>query len=470
MHEMRTDQHVDELEAGIERIWEIALDFGLRPYPTHFEIVPATVMYEIGSYGMPGRFSHWTHGKAYQMQKTMYDYGLSKIYELVINTNPCHAFLLDTNTVLQNKLVAAHVLAHSDFFAKNAYFAPTSDRMVDTMALNAERIRRYEFERGTDEIETFLDAVLSIQEHVDPFVTLDEVSPGEKRDERRGYESPYADLWNLDTQGSTDDGEPVKAQNGRRRRGTPDAPVGDLLLFIHEHSPRLEDWERDIVSIIRTEMLYFYPQMKTKIVNEGWASYWHTRIMRELDLTSEEYVSFARMHSDILQPSPRRLNPYYLGFRMLEDIERRWNEDGKDGRAKLFEIREEESDVSFIRNYLTEELVRDMDLFLYKRVGDELQIVEKDWEEVRQRLVTQLTTHGFPRIEVKDGDHNGNLELYLLHAWDGQKLDMNYAQKTLEHVHRLWGRRVWLETRTSDDEPLIVSYDARNGHQTHDGS
>jgi stage V sporulation protein R len=470
MHEMRTDQHVDELEAGIEQIWEIAQQFGLKPYPTHFEIVPATVMYEIGSYGMPGRFSHWTHGKAYQMQKTMYDYGLSKIYELVINTNPCHAFLLDTNTVLQNKLVAAHVLAHSDFFANNAFFARTSNRMVDTMTLNAERIRSYEFEHGVDEIERFLDAVLSIQEHVDPYVTLADVSHDDQETRPQPRESAYADLWGLDDRHESRPAGTAPAEDTpRRRRSTLDRPAGDLLLFIHEHSPRLQDWERDIISIIRTEMLYFYPQMQTKILNEGWASYWHARIMRELELTSEEYVSFARMHSDILQPSPRRLNPYYLGFQMFEDIERRFNDDGEDGRARLFEIREQESDVSFIRNYLTEDLVRELDLYLYQRVGDQIVIVEKDWEEVRQRLVTQLTTHGFPRIEVKDGDYNGNLELYLVHSWDGQKLDMPYAQKTLEHVHRLWGRRVWLETRTPDEEPLIVSYDTRHGHQTHDG-
>lgn len=460
-----TQRYIDELEAGIERIWEIANSLGLRPFPTHFEIVPASVMYEIGSYGMPGRFSHWTHGKAYQMQKTMYDYGLSKIYELVINTNPCYAFLLETNSVLQNKLVAAHVLAHSDFFANNAHFARTSRGMVDTVSLNAQRIHQYEFEHGGDEVEKVLDAVLSIQEHVDPYITPEDVMPEEGKP-AAPPSSAYDDLWGL----AKDGDEPVREKPAGRSRHKPRRPVADLLLFLLKHSPRLEEWERDVISIVRQEMLYFYPQMQTKIINEGWASYWHAQIMRELDLSTDDYMEFAELHSAILQPSQRQLNPYHLGYRILEDIEKRTDKEGEDGRAKLFEVRELESDISLIRNYLTKDLVDDLDLYLYKRVGDELVIVDKDWKSVRDRLTTELTSHGFPMILVEDGDYNGNLELYLRHAWDGQKLDLNYAEHTLEHIYRLWGRRVWLETRKSkenDEERLLLSYDPREGHKTH---
>lgn len=456
------ERYARELEVGIERIWDVSDSLGLQPFPTHFEIVPATVMYEIGSYGMPGRFSHWTHGKAYQVQKMMYDYGLSKIYELVINTNPCYAFLLETNTILQNKLVAAHVLAHSDFFANNAYFRKTSRRMVDTMSLNAGRIRDYEFEHGTDEVEKVLDAVLSIQQHVDPYAERSDAQV-DQRATTRPVEREFDDLWKLD--GDTKSTE--SAQASPRDGLKPSRPLHDVLLFIIEHSPRLKDWERDVVSIVRSEMLYFYPQMQTKVINEGWASYWHARIMRELDLTEDEYVEFAQLHSGILQPSRRSLNPYHLGFRILEDIERRWNEAGEDGRVKLFDVRETESDVSLIRNYLTEELVNDLDLYLYQRVGDELVIVDKSWEDVRQRLVTQMAHHGIPVIYVEDGDYNGNRELYLRHSWDGQKLDLGYAKKTMEYINQLWGRRVWVETRKSDDEKLVLSYDLKQGHEAH---
>src|SRR5438874_10388880 len=162
------DPDVRELANSIEPIWEIAKNFGLNPFPVHFELVPPAIMYEFGSYGLPGRFSHWSHGKVYHRMKTSYDYGLSKIYELVINTNPSYAFLMEANSLLQNKLVIAHVLGHCDFFKHNAYFEATNRRMVETASLNAKRIRQYEYEHGIDKVEKFLDAVLSIQEHIDP--------------------------------------------------------------------------------------------------------------------------------------------------------------------------------------------------------------------------------------------------------------------------------------------------------------
>src|ERR671911_2193568 len=166
-----------ELEQAIGEIWEIAGRMGLDPYPVHFELVPATIMYEFGAYGIPGRFSHWTHGRAYQQIKTMYDYGLSKIYELVINTNPSYAFLLENNSVLQNKVVAAHVLAHVDFFKNNLYFEHSNRSMLETASINAERLHQYEFEHGSTEVEKLLDAILSIQEHIDSNPRLRKTAP-----------------------------------------------------------------------------------------------------------------------------------------------------------------------------------------------------------------------------------------------------------------------------------------------------
>ncbi|MCX7623469.1 MAG: SpoVR family protein [Thermomicrobium sp.] len=448
---------VRELERRIGRIWEIGERLGLRPLPVHFEIVPASVMYEIGAYGLPGRFSHWTHGKAYQVQKTLYDYGLSKIYELVINSDPCHAFLLETNTLLQNTLVAAHVMAHADFFANNAYFLRTRRDMVDIAALHAERIERYEFEHGKEEVERLLDAVLAIQEHVDPSVPEHPAGHSPQRATRQ--RTPYDDLWDLDgkARGPTEN-EPEP----RRSSLTPTEPIRDLLWFIHEHSPVLEDWERDVVAIVRAEMLYFLPQIRTKVANEGWATLWHARIMHELDLAADEHVEFARLHAAVLQPAGRRLNPYALGYEILCDIERRY------GTEHLFLVREVESDVSLVRNYLTEELVERLDLYLYERRGDELVVVDKDWESVRDRLASELGGNHIPVIVVEDGDYLGNRELYLRHVWDGRKLDLAWAEKTLEQIYRLWGRRVWLETRSDDGAaPLRLSYHPRERHRRH---
>ncbi|MCC6174672.1 MAG: SpoVR family protein [Chloroflexi bacterium] len=457
-----TPDEVRELESAIETIWGIAERMGLDPYPVHFELVPATIMYEFGAYGLPGRFSHWTHGRAYQQIKTMYDYGLSKIYELVINTNPAYAFLLDNNTVLQNKLVAAHVLAHVDFFKHNAYFAGTNRSMLETVSINAERLRRYEFEHGRQEVERFLDAVLSIQEHIDPNPRLRHEPPEERtrnhRDERPP--TPYDDVWRV---GEAPPGEPPPTE-----RKLPPEPEKDLLLFLAENAPDLEPWQRDVLHIVRSEQMYFLPQMQTKIMNEGWASFWHARIMRELELDEHEYVEFARLHSSVLSPSKRNVNPYYVGMKIFEDIERRWDEPtddertrlgrlGGEGRAKVFDVRQLDNDASFLRNYLTKALVDELDLYLYRLEGDRWVIVEKDWEKVRDSILTGMTNFGQPYIVVQDGDFRRSRELLLRHCHEGDDLDLDYADKTLRYIYQLWGRPVHLET-VVEGKVTMLSY------------
>ena len=270
------------LATAIEQIWEEAGAIGLRPFATHFEIVPSSILYEVGSYLMPGRFSHWSYGKLYHVQKMMYDYGLSKIYELVINTDPCWAFLLDSNTSIQNKLVAAHVLGHSDFFANNAYFARTSRRMLDTVTLNADRIRGYEFAHGQAAVETILDACLAIQMHVTPY-QADEIDDRTEQDDKRAKRAasmgPYADLWALDAATAAPAPDPAPRTSAQ--------PDRDLLRFIATHAPTLAEWERDVVQIVRGESLYFFPQMQTKIVNEGWATLSHVTILHRLNLSPQ---------------------------------------------------------------------------------------------------------------------------------------------------------------------------------------
>lgn len=462
------DIDAKELEDAIEPIWEISRGLGLDPFPVHFELVPASIMYEFGSYGLPGRFSHWSHGKMFHRMKTQYDYGLSKIYELVINTDPSYAFLMDANSVLQNKLVMAHVVGHCDFFKHNAYFAATNRRMVETASLNASRIRDYEYEHGLSKVERFLDAVLSIQEHIDP---LDARRPDRARQKAEDKEkpetrstierSPFEDMFEL-----TGEGHKSKLSTNAHTESA--RPEKDLVGYIMRHSRHLEPWQRDVMGIVREEMLYFVPQMQTKVCNEGWAVWAHTRIMRELDLTDEEFTDYASMNAGVLSPSRFQLNPYLLGIKVLEDIEKRWDtptaeerdkwgRPGGEGRKKLFEVREEENDASLIRNYLTQELVDDLDLYLYQREGDQWVIVDRDWHNVRDSIVARMSNFGNPTILVEGGDYKHNGELYLRHSYDGQDLDETYAEKTLEHVYVLWGRPVHLET-TLDEAHTIFTY------------
>jgi stage V sporulation protein R len=437
-------QEIGELEASLQDILDIALRCGLDPYPVHFELVPAAIMHEFGAYGLPARFSHWTYGRAYQQIKTFYDYGLSKIYELVINANPAYAFLVDTNSVLQNKVVVAHVLGHVDFFKHNAYFEYTNRQMVEGASVNAERIRRYEYLHGSREVEEFLDAVLSIQEHVDDVSRVKPRPSGPYPRRPAIRETAYDDLLYL---GAERPPEPVV-----ERVKVPAEPDRDLLLFIADHARGLESWQRDLMHIVRAEQLYFRPQMRTKIMNEGWAAFWHARIMRELELTSHEYLEFSRMHASVLSPSRRQINPYFVGMKMFEDIERRF------GMERAMEVRELDSDVSFLRNYLTEELVEELDLYVYRRQGDKWVVVDKDWERVRDTLVHGLTNFGQPYIAVEDGDYLDNGELLLEHAFEGQELDIQYAQRTLEQVFRLWGRPVCLATQR-ETKATVLRFD-----------
>ncbi|MCA1615084.1 MAG: SpoVR family protein [Acidobacteria bacterium] len=198
-------------------------------------------------------------------------------------------------------------------------------------------------------------------------------------------------------------------------------------------------------------------------------SFWHSRIMRELDLPDVELLEFAELHSGVVSPHKGQLNPYYLGYKIFEDIERRWDSpsaeergrpgrEGGGGRARIFEVRELDNDVSFLRNYLTEELCEELDLFVYELVDEEeWTVTEKRWERVRDQLVSNMTNFGFPYIVVADGDYNNNRELYLKHQFEGAELDTNYARRVLEHVHTLWGRPVHLET-VVDDEPARLHY------------
>ncbi len=883
------DSDIERLRDSIDCAWEEARKFGLDPFPTHFELVPASIMYEFASYGLPGRFSHWTHGKSYYRQKMQYDFGLSKIYEMVVNTNPSYAFLMEMNNLLQNTFVAAHVFGHTDFFKNNAYFQHTSRRMIDKVSIHAERIAKYEFDHGKDEVERFLDAVLSIQEHVDYNLLLRSDDPAHRAETKSAERSSeYDDLWGLEQK------ERLAAEERERHAGKPprfpEQPEKDLLLFLIRYAPHLQQWQRDIIEIVRSEMLYFVPQMQTKVMNEGWAcltkdslvltergllrydalhnllaqgeavavdsgggeqdlvtdrhirrdaptirlrtrrglvlegaeehklsigpeqwialrdvkvgqciplsvgdnlwpkqlvpvatparlvsatvedvaqvagvgihtvyrslggktlyakdridaavvstgysfgtsgkplyrtrfplvapthvsegfaeflgylvgdgnihvsksaigyttgdleladryaklvadlfaieaapfwdartlngkggrwrvvfysanvldllrslglnlrakardkripdailrspkavvsaflrayfdcdgcaslcdgvilstfsddiaqalqvlllnygilsrrygpnvrvkgasarvfaeeigfglarkqgilqqyitkhqwflredpadevvgiehdvanvyditvdrshryvangmlhhnSLWHARIMRQLGdrgvISDSETLEFAQLHSSVLSPSPTSLNPYYLGFKMLEDIEQRWDNPSEEeqvklgrkpgmGRQKIFEVREMENDVSFLRNYLTEDLIKDLDLYVYKKEGDEWVIAEKNWEKVRDGIVASMTNFGYPYLVVDNGDYRGNCELYIKHLFEGQELDLIYAEKTLQHVYTMWGRPVHIET-VYEGKRILLSYDGeRNSKST----
>ncbi|QQK75605.1 SpoVR family protein [Salicibibacter cibarius] len=451
-----------QLEDKIEAITEIAKGFGLDFFPMRYEVCPADIIYTFGAYGMPTRFSHWSFGKQFYKMKVQYDLGLSKIYELVINSNPCYAFLLNNNSLIQNQLIVAHVLAHSDFFKNNYRFRLTRQDMVESMGATAERIAAYEHEHGKQEVETFLDAVLAIQEHVDPSMNIRRREEEQKDEVSDPVSTPYADLWERD--------RPANPQEKKKKQKFPVDPEKDVMWFIEENSLELEEWQRDIMTMMREEMLYFWPQMETKIMNEGWASYWHARIMREMDLTSAEAIEFSQLNANVIMPSKTSINPYYLGLKLFEDIEERYNNPDEEmkergvtpggGRDKIFEVRELETDQSFIRNYLTKDFVEREDLYVFAKKGSNYEVVDKDWTNIRDELVASRVNGGFPHITVTNGDYLKAGELLLTHNYEGTELDVTYLEKTLPYIYQLWGRPIHLET-VIQAKPTVFTYDGR---------
>ncbi len=457
---MTFEDRLAELEA-------LAYKQGLDFFPTSFEVVPQDIMTEIAAYGLPTRARHWSYGKVYNSQRLYGTMGLSKIYEIVLNNDPGLAFLLDTNSEIANLLVAAHVFGHMDFFKHNALFAPTNRNMVNDAVAHALRIDSYIERYGLETVEHLMDIGFALDRHIDPHlgVVRQPYSPRQIVEKERAAQ-PYDDL--LGAVGPSITYEVV----GER---IPPHPEHDLLWFLCLHAP-LELWQQDVLAIIREESYYFYPQFNTKILNEGWASYWHAEIFHQWDgVSPEEMIEFARLHAGVVNPGSRfSLNPYYLGFTILHDIEERWDkmhaagEVKLTGREKLFEVRRTEDDISFLRNYLTRELMEKLELFSYGRPCkhppgqkcpqcDSVVITSRDEEAVLEAVLTPRYNYGVPRIVIRDALHS---VLYLEHLdRDTAFLDRNFAAQTLAYIAELWKYPVHLFTH--DEHGVEVSLSAK---------
>ena len=243
-------------------------------------------------------------------------------------------------------------------------------------------------------------------------------------------------------------------------RRTPPVPDEDLLLFVRDHNPFLQGWEQDLLTIVHEQAQYFIPQIETKIMNEGWASFVHKRILDELELPQELHLEFLVRHNQVVRPMPGSLNPYHLGLKVWEEIERIGDDPtpeererigpSKGGRDLLFETREADRDVSFLRRWLSERLMRELDLFRFEPKGDDLvvsDVADQDgWRAVKETLLKNVGMGGVPVIRVEDADFGGARTLLLEHAHDGRDLQLEHAEKTLAYVHRLWGHEVVLDT------------------------
>jgi stage V sporulation protein R len=450
------EQRVAEIEA-------LAREQGLNFFPTTFEVVPQDIMTEVAAYGLPTRARHWSYGKVYQHQRLYGTMGFSKIYEIVLNSDPCLAFLLDTNPEIANLLVTAHVYGHVDFFKNNLLFANSNRHMINDAVAHALRIDTYIERYGLETVEHLMDIGFALDRHIDFHKGLTRRPyPSRRVVEKERHSLPYDDLLT----------EPAPSViyevEGER---LPPHPERDILWFVITYA-KLDDWQRDVLHIIREESYYFYPQFNTKIINEGWASYWHAELFHQYNgVTPEEMIEFARLHAGVVNPGGRfSVNPYYLGYSLLVDIEQRWDrmyeagESTVTGRQKLFEVRRTEDDISFLRNYLTTELVEKLELFAYGSTCthppgqrcprcQDIVITSRERDAVVESLLTPRYNYGVPLVVVRDVVNN---TLYLEHLdRDVTFLDRRYANQTLAYIAELWKHPVHL--LTSDEQGKEVN-------------
>jgi stage V sporulation protein R len=470
---MAPDYTVADLERWNERVMTLVERFGLDPFPQEFEICDYEDMLAYMVYsGMPSHYPHWSYGKSFEKLKTLYEYGVSGLpYEMVINSNPSIAYLMHDNSLALQVLTIAHVYGHNDFFKNNFTFRSTrAEYTIESFKGHANRVRQYieDPSIGLEKVEAILDAAHALSLQCRRNLAIKKPTVIEERRMKVEEAEPPPD--------------PFSAIHRRHQHVQPDLdkvplyPDEDLLIFIRDHHPQFAEWERDLLTIVHEQAQYFVPQIETKIMNEGWASFWHKRILDTLELPQKLQLEFIVRHTQVLRPTPGSLNPYHVGMKVWEDIEKRWNhptaeeieEYGprkKTSKEKLFEVREVERDTSFLRRYLTEELIRELNLFEYKARGNEhvvTRVADQDnWRQIKETLIQNVGTGTLPVIKVIDSDYTHNHTLLLKHAHDGRDLQLEYAEKTLKYLHQLWGRDVALETLLDNRSTLLSFSDGK---------
>lgn len=454
---------LEDLKRWNERIESKALELGLDFYPQEFEIVGFNDMLGYEAYvGMPSKYPHWSYGKSYEKNKTLYSFNLTGLpYEMVINSDPCLAYLMRENTMLLQILTMAHVYGHNDFFKNNRLFKERTNAKytLEMFKLDAEMVRGYINTPGIgyEKVERVLDAAHAIKYNISKMPLKSEKTQDEIRESLIcEYERKRQNKSILD---NNEIPEPIIDK-------IPLEPYDDVVGFIIQYG-HLEEWEKNIIKIVKRETEYFMPQIETKTMNEGWASYFHYTILKELDLPTKLYLEFLKRHNDVVAPAIGGLNPYYIGFKIFEDLDKRY------GRKKIFEVRELERDTSFIRRYLTRELCEDLNLFQYgKKNFDYIveEVSDEDgFESIRDNLAFNSGIGSIPYIRVKELNQNDH-SLILEHVYDGRELELSYAKETIKYIESLWGHTVKMITKGKDGKEFYLTCNVEKKITVTDGN
>ena len=463
---------------------EISLsELGLDLYPSQIEVITAEQMLDVySSVGMPLFYKHWSFGKHFTQHEALYRKGLRGLaYEIVINSSPCIAYLMEENTATMQALVIAHAaFGHNHFFKNNYLFKLWTDAEGILEYLNFAKgyVAHCEERHGHAAVERTLDAAHALMSHgVSRYPgkkKLDLRSEERRERERRAHgERNFNDLWRTVPTGP---GKSVTELSAERRKALLGLPQENILYFLEKSAPRLSPWQRELLRIVRHIAQYFYPQGQTKVMNEGAATYVHYRIMNRLHerggISDGDFLEFLQSHSNaVFQPSyddPRfsGFNPYALGFAMMGDIERiatrpddedrQWFPEiagAGDAMAVLRDVWANYRDESFIGQYLSPRLIRQFRLFqlrddpaLTEGVRVEAIHNERGYRRIRRELARQYDVGWVdPNIEVVDVDLTGDRRLILHHhVLDGRLLSEADAKRVLQHLADLWGYDVLL--------------------------
>lgn len=493
----------DKLEEAVIAIDDIGKNtFNLDTYPTQYEIISSEQMLEAyATHAMPLYYDHWSLGMQFVQEMEHYRRGrMGLAYEVVINSNPCIAYLMEENTMLMQILVCAHAgMGHNHFFKNNYMFRQwtDADSIIDYLAFAKKFISDCEERYGQDEVEEVLDACHTLQFYsVDKYKRPREMTRVEREEQKREREEwerrQVNELW------STIPGSSKKKNKTEEKEDIfPDAPQENVLYFIEKNAPNLDMWKREIVRIVRKLGQYFYPQMQTRLMNEGFATFMHYHILYEMyerGLINDGYMQeFLHSHTDVVrQPDYddrfyNGINVYALGFAMYMDIkrvsmepteeDRNWFK-GKDwvGNGRWLDnilwAAENFKDESFITEFLSPKIMRDFHLFTVLDDDQESKLeitaIHNDagYRKVREALSQQYNIgYSFPEIQVAKGgvDRWGDRSLTLQHIIrDRRPLHEDTATETLKHARTLWGYDVKLDSIESDGT-VRASYEISDG-------
>lgn len=419
-----------------EKIIRVAEDLGLDWHPIDYEIIDYQEMLGAMAYtGLPTHYRHWSYGKEYERTHTLYNMGQTGLpYEMIINSNPSIAYLMRENALYIHILTMAHCVGHSDFFKNNRMFADTNpDSVIDSFKTAAKYVRQLieDPSIGIDKVENILDAAHSIKYQVPRF-------PGVKyrtRDEMLQFEK----LKMIEDETYRPD-----------LSKTPLAPEYNLLRFIAEHSKHLEEWERNLILIVEQSSKYFIPQALTKIMNEGWACTIHFKILNELKMPDDLHLPFLKLHNQVIKPHLGQMNPYHLGFKLFEHIIK------EKGLEEAIIHREIHNDITFLRCYLDQEFLQELNFFSYSYKKSKKHITiddisdEDGWEQVRDEIIRNVGLNRIPVVYVEELMKDNTLS--LVHEHDGRDLDISYAKKVYEYIQTLWRDDVKLISLVEDEK------------------